>query len=92
MERMTGFEPATSTLARWRSSQLSRLGSIEEGFLFAKNANGPVQTLMWRTLLLSLLRSSLTNMGSIEPQTLLRSRTAWNKSFHHLPDIGQLHR
>ncbi len=23
LERMTGFEPATSTLARWRSSQLS---------------------------------------------------------------------
>ena len=28
VERMTGFEPATSTLARWRSSQLSYIREI----------------------------------------------------------------
>lgn len=31
VERMTGIEPATSTLARWRSSQLSYIRVVPTG-------------------------------------------------------------
>jgi hypothetical protein len=44
MERMTGVEPATSTLARWRSSQLSYIREDDERYRSGRDPSNPHRT------------------------------------------------
>jgi hypothetical protein len=44
VERMTGFEPATSTLARWRSSQLSYIREASERYRSGRDPSNPHRT------------------------------------------------